>query len=261
MTHARSMQAERSDSPGAAPAHRRVLSQGRYEAATLLRNGEQLLVSVILPLMALGVLVYVGVPGMPQYPAVDAAVPGVLALAIASTAFTGQAISTGFDRRNGVLRYLGVTPLGRSGLLLGKALAVLVIEALLVVVIGGVGWALGWSPATAGVLPAVGFWLVGTWAFVAFALLLAGSMRAEAVLALANLVWLVLLGLGGLVFPASVLPAPVAAVAQWLPSAALGDGLRAALAGGGFASAEFATLLAWALLATLVTVKVFRWSD
>src|SRR5699024_5012919 len=121
-----------------------------------------------------------------------------LALAVLSTAFTGQAIATGFDRRYGVLRLLGVTPLGRSGLLAAKAIAVLGVELLQVIVLGAIGLALGWEPAWVGILPALLVGLLGTWAFVALALLLAGTIRAEGVLALANLIWILLLGIGGI---------------------------------------------------------------
>lgn len=102
----------------------RVLAQGRYEAGILLRNGEQLLVSLVLPLIALVALVHSPYPELDE-PRIAVVAPGVLALVVVSTAFTGQAIQTGFDRRYGVLRLLGTTPLGRGGLLAGKGLAVL----------------------------------------------------------------------------------------------------------------------------------------
>lgn len=249
-----------SASAPASPAAR-VSAQAKFEAGTLLRNGEQLLVSLIFPLLALFGLAFTSSPSLGSAPRIDLAVPGVLALAIVSTAFTGQAISTGFDRRHGVLRYLGVTPLGRNGLLLGKGLAVLVVEVIQFVVIAGVGFALGWRPDAAGLVLAVPFWLVGSWTFVAMALLLAGTVRAEAVLAVANLLWVLLLGVGGLVIPTSVLPAAVQPVADLLPSAALGDGLRAAMTGGGFDAVAFGVLVVWAVVMTVLTTRFFRWSD
>ncbi|MBK6888111.1 MAG: hypothetical protein IPH03_17775, partial [Tetrasphaera sp.] len=81
---------------------------------------------------------------------IDLAVPGVLALCVISAAFTAQAIATGFDRRYAVLRLLGTTPLGRDGLLWGKAWATLGVELLQWAVIGGVGLALGWRPTLIG---------------------------------------------------------------------------------------------------------------
>jgi len=178
----------------AAPARDRVLAQARFETGTLMRNGEQLLVALVLPAMALVGLANSQAPSLGPGRRIDLAVPGVLALAVISTAFTGQAISTAFDRRYGVLRLLGVSPLGRDGLLVAKALAVLTIELLQFVVIAGLGLALGWDPQWMGLFAATLLALVGTWTFVALALLLAGTLRAEGVLALANLIWIALAG-------------------------------------------------------------------
>jgi ABC-2 type transport system permease protein len=128
-------------------------------------------------------------------------------------------------------------------------------------VVGGVGLALGWRPEVAGLPYAVLFLLLGTWAFVALALLLAGTLRAEGVLAVANLVWVVLLVLGGVVVPRSQLPDTLAAVVGTLPSAALGDGLRAAFGDGTFLAGPALLLVAWAVVATVLTAWTFRWSD
>jgi ABC-2 type transport system permease protein len=244
-----------------APARARVLAQARFEAGTLLRNGEQLLVALILPALALFGLAYSTTPSLGPGPRIDVAVPGVLALAVISTAFTGQAISTGFDRRYGVLRLLGVTPLGRSGLLVAKALAVLALELIQVVVIAGIGLALGWHPSWLGLLPAVVVALLGSWAFVAVALLLAGTVRAEGVLAIANLVWIVLLALGGVIIPRSEQPAGLSHLATLLPSSALADGLREAFQHGRLAALPVLVLLLWGAAATGLAARTFRWSD
>ena len=239
----------------------RVLGQARFEAGTLLRNGEQLLVSIILPLGALLGLAFTSVPSLGEGRRIDVATPGVLALCVVSAAFTAQAIATGFDRRASVLRLLGTTPLGRGGLLWGKALATLAVEVLQWCVVGGVALALGWQPAWGGLPYAVAYLLLGTWAFVALALLLAGTVRAEGVLALANLVWVLLLVLGGVVVPRTQLPEAWSGVVGLLPSAALGDGLRAAFGSGTFLAGPALVLLAWAVVATALTARTFRWSD
>ena len=136
--------------PTAATPARRILSQARFELGTLLRNGEQLLVSLILPVLVLIGLRASSSPSLGPGDRFDLAVPGVVALCVISSAFTAQAISTGFDRRYGVLRYLGVTPLGRSGLVTAKALATLAVEAIQVVVVGEIALGLGWRPASPG---------------------------------------------------------------------------------------------------------------
>lgn len=244
-----------------APPRARVLHQARFELATLLANGEQLLVSLVLPLGALVLAAYTSMPALGEGRRIDLATPGVLALCVVSAAFTAQAIATGFDRRYAVLRLLGTTPLGRSGLLWGKAIATLGVEALQWLVIGGVGLALGWRPALAGLPAALLLLLVGTWAFVALALLLAGVLRAEGVLAVANLVWVVLLVGGGLIMPVAQLPGPWAVVAQWLPSAALGDGLRAAFGSGTLDPRSLLVLGVWGAGATALAARSFRWSE
>ena len=244
-----------------APVATRVLAQSRFELGTLLRNGEQLLVSLVLPLLALVGLAVGTMPSLGTGRRIDIAVPGVLALCVISASFTAQAIATGFERRYAVLRLLGTTPLGRDGLLSAKALATLGVEVLQWVVIGAVGLVLGWRPAVVGIGDAVLFLLLGTWAFVALALLLAGTVRAEGVLAVANLLWVLLLVAGGAVVPRTELPSIVSTTVAVLPSSALGDGLRAALVEGRLAGTALLVLLTWAVAATLIAVRTFRWSD
>ena len=245
----------------AAPARRRVMAQTRFETGTLLRNGEQLLVALVLPAMALVGLALSQSPSLGPGRRIDLAVPGVLALAVISTAFTGQAISTGFDRRYGVLRLLGVSPLGRGGLVVAKALAVLTIELMQGVFIGSLGLAFGWHPQWTGLLSGALLALVGTWTFVALALLLAGTLRAEGVLALANLIWVALLGLGGVIVPRTEMPAGLSHLAALLPSGALGDGLREAFIHGRPAGIPLLVLVVWGALATVLASRTFRWSD
>ncbi|MBR7742226.1 ABC transporter permease [Phycicoccus sp. BSK3Z-2] len=241
------------------PPGARVRAQAAFEARMLLGNGEQLLVSLVLPALALVGLTLASVPDLGAACRVDVATAGALALAVVSTAFTGQAIATGFDRRAGVLRLLGTTPLGRGGLLGGKALAVLAVLAVQVAVLGALGLALGWRPQPAGLLPALLTLLLGAGSFAALALLLAGTVRAEGVLAVANLVWVLLLGLG-LLLPTSSLPGPLSALAAALPSGALGDAVRAALVDGAWPWGPWVVLLVWGTAGTAGAVRWFRWS-
>ncbi|WP_040160931.1 ABC transporter permease [Mobilicoccus massiliensis] len=250
-----------SGGPAAAPASARVLAQARFETGTLLRNGEQLLVAIVLPALALLALISAPVPGFDGPHRLDLAMAGVLGLAVISTAFTGQAISTGFDRRYGVLRLLGTTPLGRGGLLVAKALAVLVVLVVQSLALGVLGFALGWRPDPTHLVIALPVLGLGAWAFVALALLLAGTLRAEAVLALANLVWVLLLGIGGVVIPPRELPGGLQGFAPYLPSGALGDGVRAAVLDGTIPLGPVVVLVVWVLVATALAARFFRWSD
>jgi ABC-2 type transport system permease protein len=245
----------------AAPTRSRILAQSRFEVGTLLRNGEQLLVSLVLPALLLVALAVTSTPSLGSGRRIDIAVPGVLALCVISASFTSQAIATGFVRRFSVLRYLGVTPLGRGGLMAGKVAATFVVELIQIVVLGGLGLALGWRPQSAGIAYAAVFVLLGTWAFVSLAILMAGTLRAEAVLALANLLWVLFLALGGVIVPRSQLPGWAEAVTSWLPSAGLADGLRAAFVDGSFHALSAVVLIVWGVICTLLARRYFRWSD
>ncbi len=240
----------------------RARSQARFETRTLLTNGEQLIVSIVLPALALVAMAATDTPSLGSGRRIDLVVPGAFALAIVSTAFTGQAIATGFDRRYGVLRFFGVTPLGRSGMLAGKAVAVLSVVVIQVVVLTVIGLFLGWRPNLAGCGVAILLGLLACWTWVALAMLLAGALRAEAVLAVANLVWIVLAAVGGLLVPTDRMPSAVGHVAALLPSGALGNGLRDSLTGQeSTALLPFVVLLVWAVVATALTARTFRWSD
>ncbi|HEY6796050.1 MAG TPA: ABC transporter permease [Kineosporiaceae bacterium] len=246
--------------PGGAPAPpaRRVLAQARFDATVLLRNGEQLLITLVLPALLLVALALTHVPDLGPGRRIDVAAPGVLALAVMSTAFTGQAIGTGFDRRYGVLRLLGTTPLGRGGLVAGRVLAVLGVEGAQVAALGALAAGLGWQPQGAGLAVGLVAVLAGTAAFVSLGLLLAGTLRSEAVLAVANLVWVLLLAGGGVVVPPDRLGA-FAPVARVLPSGALGEALRGALQAGSVRWGAFGVLVAWAAVGSLATARWFSW--
>ncbi len=244
-----------------APALRRVLAQAGFETKMILRNGEQLLITLILPVFVLvgltrSSVIEIGTAGATR---IDFFAPGVIALAVMSTSFTSQAIATAFDRRNGVLRLLATTPLGRGGLLAGKVLGVLAVEVVQVVVIGAVALGLGWHPVATGAAVAVVGILLGTAAFTALALLLAGTLRAEGVLALANLVLVLLAVAGGIVVPASRLPGALAHLALLLPSGALGECLRGALMHGTLPIASVIVLVAWTAAFAWGAGRLFRW--
>ncbi len=234
-----------------------LVSQTRAELVLALRNGEQILLTLVIPLGLLVVLTLVPFVGV-QGRRVDFFVPGVLALAVMSAAFTGQAIATGFERQYGVLKRLGATPLPRSVLLGAKTLGVLAVELLQLIAIGLVGLLLGWHPhgSSAAVVLLV---VLGTAAFSGLGLLLGGILRGLTTLAAANLVWFVLLLLGGVVFPLSQFGG-VAAVLQVLPTAALSDGLRAVLqAGAPLPGRDVLALAVCAVLALVAASRTFRW--
>ena len=249
--------------PGAAPMRRMVTAQAVLETKTLLRNGEQLTLTLVIPLL---LLVAFSQENLVNFGAgitrIDFMTPGVIALAVMSTAFTGQAIGTGFERRYGVLKRLGATPLSRAGLITAKTATVIAVELLQAVLIIVVALALGWSPdARPSALVVVPFLvLLGTAAFSGLALLMAGTLRAEATLAAANLVYVVLLGVGGVVFPLTRFPAGARPLLELLPTGALSTGLRDVLASGaGFPVKDVVTLAVWAVAGITLAARTFRW--
>ncbi len=249
--------------PGAAPLGRMVVAQARLETRTLLRNGEQLLLTLLIPLLLLAAfslepLVNFGA-GLSR---VDFLTPGIIALAVMSTAFTSQAIATGFERRYGVLKRLGTTPLSRGGLIAAKTTTVIAVELLQAVLILAIALAIGWRPnaSPAAILVAPLLILLGTAAFSGLALLMAGTLRAEATLAAANLVYIVLLGVGGVVFPLTKFPAGARPVLELLPTGALSTGLRDVLQHGAtFPAGNTVTLAVWALAAIALATRTFKW--
>jgi ABC-2 type transport system permease protein len=245
--------------PGAAPFPRMVAAQAAMEARLMLRNGEQLLLAVVIPVIVLigGVQAADHIDLSLSHRPVDVFTPGVLALAIMSTAFTSLAIATGFERRYGGIKRLGSSPLPRSGLLAGKVGALLLVEVFQIAIISVVGLLLGWDPAN-GFLGAFLAVVLGTGAFAALGLLIAGVLRAEATLAAANLIYLLLLAAGAVVLPSSSYGA-FGHVTRWLPSGALGDAMRYACLHGGVAWRDLGVLLVWGVIGTALTARTFRW--
>jgi ABC-2 type transport system permease protein len=254
--------------PGAASLPRMITAQASLEARTLVRNGEQLLLVLIIPVLLLlgfsqeSFIDITTKATSSRLVRVDFLVPGIIALAIMSTAFTSQAIATGFERRYGVLKRLGATPLSRVGLIAAKTCTVIAVELAQAAIIVGVGFALGWRPdaTPAGIVWAVLLAAVGTAAFSGLALLLAGTLRAEATLAAANLVYVVLLGVGGVLFSLDKFPAGARGPLRLLPSGALSDGLHAVLQNsGGLPVRDLLVLAIWAVAGIGLAARYFRW--
>ena len=237
-----------------------VAAQTRAELTMQTRRGENLLVTLVIPL---GILLFFGkVDALSTEldDPVEFLVPGVLALAVMATAMVSLGIATGFERRYGDLKRLGTTPLSRGGLLTAKTATVLLLETVQFVLVVVVGVALGWD-LSSGLPAALGLLLLGTIAFAGIGLLLAGTLRAEANLAVANALFLVFLFLGGMAYPLEDLPAALEAIANVLPAAALSECVRAVLQHDAFPAGSFVILLAWAVAAPVIAARTFRWEE
>ncbi|MET9217758.1 ABC transporter permease [Streptomyces sp. NPDC088197] len=245
--------------PGAAPLPRMIRAQAALETRMLLRNGEQLLLTVIIPALLLVLFSAVDIVDTGAGKSVDFLAPGILALAVLSTAFTGQAIATGFERRYGVLKRLGASPLPRWALMTAKTCSVLVTEALQIALLVVIAFALGWSPH-GNPFAVVLLLLLGTAAFSGLGLLMAGTLKAEATLAAANLVFILLLVAGGVIVPLSKFSGGVQSVLRLLPISALSDGLRDVLQhGASMPWGDLGILAVWAVVGLALAARFFRW--
>lgn len=245
--------------PGAAPLPRMIAAQAALETKMLLRNGEQLLLTVVIPTLLLVLFSSVDIVDTGKGKSVDFLTPGILALAVMSTAFTGQAIATGFERRYGILKRLASSPLPRWGLMTAKTASVLVTEILQIILLTVIAFALGWSPH-GNPLAVLLLLILGTAAFSGLGLLMAGTLKAEATLAAANLVFLLLLVGGGVIVPMDKYPSGVQDVLGLLPISALSDGLRDVLQhGAGMPWGDLGILSVWAVVGLAAAGAFFRW--
>ncbi len=242
----------------------RTLAQLAMELRLTARRGENVLATIVIPLALLVFFTAypIGLPATVR--PVDVVTPGILAVAIISAGLVNLGIATAYERSYGVLKRLGASALSRPALVVAKIGAVLALEAVQVVLVLLVAWlALGWRPATIDPATVVVGLVLGTTTFASLGLLLAGTLRAEATLALANGLFLAFVLVGGVVVPTDQLPQAVAAIARALPAAALADVLRTGLGGPPDpalpTSAAIVVLGIWAVVLALVTVRRFRW--
>lgn len=244
--------------PGRGNPARMLAVHTRMETLLTLRHPEQALLTLLIPLVLLIGLSELDLGALPQ-PRVDSVAPRVLALAVMSTAFTGQAIALGFDRRYGVIKRLSATALPRWVLIFGRVLAALLVVVLQTVVLAGTALILGWSPSLLGLVYAVPILALGTLTFGAAGVLVGGALRAELVLAVANAIWFLLLLAGGLAVPVASLPGPMSAIAHYLPSGALAEALHATLTEGTAPAASgVLVLLGWGLVTGLIAARSTR---
>lgn len=239
----------------------RSMHQASWEVRLLLRNGEQLLLTFVIPVaLLLGLGLTSLMPEAYGENRVAQALATVLAVSVISAAFTSLAIATGFERRSGALRFLGTTPLSRLELLVGKGLATLMVTGLSSGVVALTAIAIGWRPDAPSLWAPV-LILLGTAAFAACGVALAGLFRAEAVLAIANGLFLALILFGGVIIPASSLPGPMATIAPWLPSGALADALtQTVVLGNSPGIGPILVLAGWLAVGATVSARTFRWS-
>lgn len=236
------------------------MAQTKVEVLLTLRRAESVLLTFVIPVLILAFFSKVKVlPVDNDVDRIDFVVPGVLALAVISTAMVSLAIATGFERQTGVLKRLGSTPLTRRDLLAAKTLAIGAVEALQIVVLVVEGFILGWRPDSPSPLLALVAVVLGTVAFAGLGMLLAGTLPALTTLAAANGLYVVLLLLGGMIVPLADLPAPMRVLSRALPAGALSDAMHGSLTTGTVPAEAWFVLVVWTVLAPLAAARWFRW--
>jgi ABC-2 type transport system permease protein len=242
--------------PAAVP--KMLAAQFGLELKLLLRNGEQLLLTMFIPITLLIGLTLLPLGSFGHNRAATF-VPVIMALAVISTAFTGQAIAVAFDRRYGALKRLGATALPVWGIIAGKSAAVVTVVFLQSIILGAIGFALGWRPPLAGLALGAVVIALGTAVFAALGLLLGGTLRAEIVLAVANLLWFVFAGLGALTIESGLVGSADRWAARLTPAGALTEALSRAMS----LSVDWfgvLVLVAWGTLAGLAALRWFRFT-
>jgi ABC-2 type transport system permease protein len=240
-----------------------LAAQSRTEVALTLRRGESVLLTLGIPV---ALLVFFSVADVLPTPdrvddAVDFLFPGVLALAVMSAAMVGPAIATGFEREYGVLKRLAVTPLGRPALVLAKTMAILVVELVQIAVLTVVAVLLGWGSTGSRPVLALLAVLLGTVAFAGLGLLLGGTLPGLTTLAAANGLYVLLLLVGGMLFPLESLPGWLQGLSRALPPASLADLLHGALEPHGeLPTRAWLVLASWAVLGPALAARAFRWT-
>lgn len=231
------------------------------ELRVLARNGEQLLLILGIPMLLLSFFSNVDILPTSGQSSVNFLLPGIVALAIMSTAMVSLGIATGFERSYQVLKRLGATPLGVPRLVLAKALSVLVVELVQVALLIGLATVFGADLDALNIAKLVVAIALGTLAFAGVGLSLAGRLRGEINLAAQNALYLVLLLIGGIVFPLQEFPSWLHWVGRISPSGALADVMRDVFSGTSVHGASsLVVLLCWAIAAQLSAFKLFRWN-
>lgn len=243
---------------GPAPRSARIVAQARIELLLTLRRGESVLLTFAIPVLLLGFFSKVDILPVGDDP-VGFLFPGIVALAVMSTAMVSLAIATGFERSTRVLKRLAMTPLRRSELLIAKTASIVVVEVLQIIVLTVEGYALGWRPDGVLVVALIGAIVLGTIAFAGLGLLLAGTLPALTTLAAANGLYLLLLLLGGMVVPISKFPEGFRPFVRALPAGALSEACRGALNGTGVPGHAWVVLVAWSIIGPIAAARLFRW--
>ncbi len=190
-------------------------------------------------------------------------VAAMAAFAVVTACFTNIAMTTTFQRDQGVLKRLHGTPLPPAVYFLARVLHALLIAVLLVVITSAFG-ALAYHasvPGGATLGRFVVMLLVGAGAFCALGLAITSFIpNADAAPAVVNLTILPLLFLSGIFIPLGRnAPHWIVGVAKVFPVYHFASGLQAGYLGTSFSWADVGIVAAWGAAGLMVAIRRFSW--
>lgn len=236
------------------------------ETKLFLRRKDDLFWTLAYPIlmMAFFGLIY-GDQSWPEYGmrAIDYVMPGLLILGLMVTGVMTTAGGFAEEREKGIYRRLSLTPLKRSTLIAGQVIhryLVILVQTVLLLLVGilafkvkiGGNYFLFWLLMTFGAL-----------CFLSIGFALTGFIKtARSATPICMTVFLILMFLGSIFFPLSVMPGFLKAVSNTLPSTHLGDALRLVIINGAGIGEIWKPLLivgGWTVACLAITMKFFRW--
>jgi ABC-2 type transport system permease protein len=245
-----------------------VLHQLRFDLRAMRRNRRAQFFVLALPLLLL--LTFAGLFGTDavevagqQVAANRASVPGIMGLAILTSAFVALTQAIVAQREAGILKRRRATPVPAAVLVISRALAAtlssLAACALLVLVAGA---AYGIDAPAAGLGPLALAVVAGSLCFACCGFAVAAAVtNADSAQPLIQVVMLPLQMISGVYFPISQLPDWLQHVALAFPLAHLTNALQHAWLASGpeIAWGDIGVLALWAAGAAFVAARRFRW--
>ncbi len=212
-------------------------AQVRFDLGNWLRNGEQAILNILLPLGALAGSTRLALAG-------ETRAALIVLFTIGASSFTSIAIATAFDRRAGALKVYGISPLGKRGFVQARILTAVLLSLVQIAVLLAVS-VIAKIPLV--VSPALMMYAsLSIVAWISLALIIASLLRAEAVLAVANLLFIASAGLTWLTSQAST-------------TLAVTTPMSSAMSAAGGSTTGMIAIGCWAVATIIVAIRTLRW--
>jgi ABC-2 type transport system permease protein len=252
---------------------RLVLNESRYDGKVFYRDPQAVFFTVGLPLLYLFIFVTIfgddvtRAYGLPvSVKASTVLVPGIVAIAIVSTAFQGLTITMVQERERGMLKRLRSTPVPPAAFIAGHVVMTIATCVALTVVLLVLGRAIWGVQIPTDTLPALVLTVAlggGALCCVAFAFT-ALVRRGTAAGPMAAAASLTLFFISGNFFSVENVPAWLRVTADVFPVKHLNEALFTALypgtSGAGVEGLDLLVIAAWGVVGLVIAVRRFRWT-